>query len=337
MEFYSDVPYGDFYDYSYNYDLPTAPSGIESVMGTVLMGIMVFYLVLLLGGCIIALINYILKGIGMYTIAKREGRDYPWLAFVPFARVYLQGELSGTVVLKKRKIRNPGIWMIVLPFIAGAVATALYIVFWISIGLKTFLYFESSYQSGFGSLAGFGVLLIAALLIFAVYGAVYKVLRILVNRQIYEKFTSPNMAVAHAVLGVLLPLYESICMFVMRSKPYNPGKEPDLGTPFMTARDMVAPVSPKEGNVPSDTVEGSFRKVQDEPVAGEFRSVQDEPVAGEYRPVKDQPSGEHHSLETGSDEETEFPKPEHEQVEGNYTYETTEINEPKEKELHEEE
>lgn len=318
MDFYSDVPYGDFYDYSYNYDLPTAPSGIDSVMGKVLMGIMVFYLVLILVGCIIALVEYILKGIGLYTIAKREGRDYPWLAFVPFARVYLQGELGGTVVLKKRQIRNPGIWLIVLPFIAGAVATVLYIVFWISIGLKTFLYFESSYQSGFGSLAGFGVLLIAALLIFVVYGAVYKILRILVNRQIYEKFTSPNMAVAHAVLGVLLPLYESICMFVMRSKPYNPGMEPDLGTPFMTAQDMVTPVSSKEYGSSSDVVEGSYKKVQDEP------------VEGEYRPVKEQPVGEFSSSEKTSDEKTEFLQPEHEQVEGNYTYENSETEESKE-------
>lgn len=73
------------------------------------------------------------------------------------------------------------------------------------------------------------------------YNAVYSVLRILVNRQIYEKFTTPGMAVAHAVLGVLLPLYESICLFVMRNRPYNPGKEPDLGTPFMTTPPPIAP------------------------------------------------------------------------------------------------
>ena len=64
----------------------------------------------------------------MYNMAKREGMDYPWLAFVPFARTYLQGELGGTVHLKNKQIKNPGIWLIVLPFISSIVTGILYVV-----------------------------------------------------------------------------------------------------------------------------------------------------------------------------------------------------------------
>ena len=115
------------------------------------------------------------------------------------------------------------------------------------------------------------------------YNAVYSVLRILVNRQIYEKFTTPGMAVAHAVLGVLLPLYESICLFVMRNRPYNLGKVLFLGTPFMTTPPPIAPAptmlwqtseeipaapAPKQGRKRScrrseyrvDPVDGEFKK-----------------------------------------------------------------------------
>ena len=87
----------------------------------------------------------------------------------------------------------------------------------------------SSYGGfSFGAVTGIIIVTVIVIVFFTVYNAVYSVLRILVNRQIYEKFTTPGMAVAHAVLGVLLPLYESICLFVMRNRPYNPGKEPDL-------------------------------------------------------------------------------------------------------------
>ena len=136
-------------------------------------------------------------------------------------------------------------------------------------------------------------------------------LRILVNRQIYEKFTTPGMAVAHAVLGVLLPLYESICLFVMRNRPYNPGKEPDLGTPFMTTSPPIAP-APEMPRQTSEEIPAAPAPKQEEtpaedqntadPVDGEFKKVDEEIIPGEYRRVE------------------EPPRPEHEQMTSSYTY-----------------
>ena len=113
MEFYSELPYEDF---SY-YNTPST----HEVGGSILTGILMFYLIILLVGLTVAVVNYIFRGIGMYNMAKREGMDYPWLAFVPFARTYLQGELGGTVHLKNKQIKNPGIWLIVLPIISSIV------------------------------------------------------------------------------------------------------------------------------------------------------------------------------------------------------------------------
>ena len=92
-----------YYD-GYSYE--TTVSGGDAVGITILL----IYLIVLLVWGLVSLAGYILKGIGMYTIAKRRGMDYPWLACVPFARAYLQGELGGEIVLKDKKIQNPGIW-----------------------------------------------------------------------------------------------------------------------------------------------------------------------------------------------------------------------------------
>ena len=87
MGFYSEIPYEEF---GY-YDTPST----HEVGGSILTGILMFYLIILLVGLTVAVVNYIFRGIGMYNnMAKREGMDYPWLAFVPFARTYLQGELG---------------------------------------------------------------------------------------------------------------------------------------------------------------------------------------------------------------------------------------------------
>lgn len=299
MGFYSEVPYEDF---GY-YDTPS----VHNVGGSIMTGILMIYLIILLVGLVVSVTNYIFRGIGMYHMAKREGMDYPWLAFVPFARTYLQGELGGTVHLKNKQIKNPGIWLIVLPFISSIVTGVLYVIMWVVLGFGVF--FSSNVSFSFGAVAGLLVIVGVSIVFFIVYNACYKVLRILVNRQIYEKFTTPGMAVVHAVLGVLLPLYESICLFVMRNRPYNPGKEPDLGTPFLTTPPPIAPVPPVSSHIPKEPEpeqkpEGhpEAEQNQDEPVDGEFKKVEDEIVQGEYRRVE------------------EPPKPEHEQMAFNYTY-----------------
>ena len=45
-----------------------------------------------------------------------------------------QGELGGTVHLKNKQIKNPGIWLIVLPFISSIVTGILYVVIWVVLG-----------------------------------------------------------------------------------------------------------------------------------------------------------------------------------------------------------
>ena len=50
------------------------------------------------------------------------------------------------------------------------------------------------------------------------------------------------MAIIHSVLGLFIPMYEAICLFVMSKKPYNPGMEPNL--PPQTPNFGCDPVPP---------------------------------------------------------------------------------------------
>ena len=94
---------------------------MERFAGDMAVTILLSYLVILgiLGiGCIA---SYLLRGIGMYTLGKRRGMNYPWLAFIPYARTYFQGELCGTLHFKEKEIRNPGIWILVIPIVSNFV------------------------------------------------------------------------------------------------------------------------------------------------------------------------------------------------------------------------
>lgn len=226
--------YGYDYGYDYNYQYPV--SDYEAV-AAVLSIIMIVVAVVL----IFAVVSYVFRAVGLYTIAKRRGERYPWLAFIPFARAYLQGEVAGSITLKNKKISNPGIWKLVVPIIAGAVSSVFFTILSSIAGIGGMMVGFSS--SGYGINFGVGTImfLIVFLVIWTVasviYEAAYRVLCVLINMQIFGYFTSRNMAVAHAVLSAMVPLYESICFFVMRNRDFNPGMEPTITPP---------PVSPAQ-------------------------------------------------------------------------------------------
>ena len=78
---------------------------------------------------IFGIIDYLLRGFGIYKIGKAEGKKNCWIAFVPFARTYFQGEFGGPITLKKKTMKNPGIWLIIVPIVGGVIAAVGYFIF----------------------------------------------------------------------------------------------------------------------------------------------------------------------------------------------------------------
>ena len=172
------------YGYSYNYDMSNS----------VFAALMSIYLIIFMVALIFWIVEYVFFAIGLYTIAKRMGRNYPWLAFIPFARKYLHRELAGTIELKTRKIKKPGVWKLVLPIIAGAAFSLFMIILMVALGIGTFMAVGSyGYGISGGTIMLAVVLLLIAAVVSVLYQAVYKVLCVLINIQIYDRFTTHNM------------------------------------------------------------------------------------------------------------------------------------------------
>ncbi len=238
-------------NYSYYYG--------NSYEETILMGIVMIITIVLLVWALFSLGSYILKGIGMYTIAKRLGVDYAWLAFIPFARTYLHGELAGSIMLKKKKIQNPGVWLLALPFLYSAIYSIFYAIIWF-MGFGTMMkvasydYMPYNLNVSTGNIMGIIIVFLILMVIVLGYTAFYKALQVLVNHQILERFTSKNMSIVHSILCTIIPLYESICFFVMRNRTFNPGMEPPASTPFMQS----PPPESYYGNYSQNGYSGGF-------------------------------------------------------------------------------
>ena len=120
-----------YYHYSY-----------DSAENTAIAVLSICLIVLVLIG-VFALAAYILHSIGLYTIGKRIGYSIPWLAFIPFARDYMQGELAGEISLKTKKIKNPGVWNLVVPIISGVIFWIFYMLFFLVSGMGMMMDYRS--------------------------------------------------------------------------------------------------------------------------------------------------------------------------------------------------
>lgn len=247
------MEYGNDFDFSYGVPDGSTMSSSGSDIFSVIMTV---YLLVIVAAVMIGIVKYVFKSIALYRLAQRTGNANPWMAWVPFARSYLQGDLAGSMPLKKRRLQSPGLWKVLIPLIGTAVIAGLYFLFIVVAGIGAAL----SYSAGMGAGSLTLIWVIVFLLIIAAVAlqAIEAVLDVLVNFHIYHRLTSHNMAIIHSVLGIFIPMYEAICLFIMSKKPYNPGMEPNLspqapnfgGNPIPP----TMPVSPAASETPAESV-----------------------------------------------------------------------------------
>ena len=227
--------------YSYDYSVAS------SVVSTVLMGGSLFIVLY----SIIGIAGYVLKGIGFYTIAKDQGMENPWLAFVPFARKYQQGQIAGDITLKTKTIRKTGIWFMAMPIAYGIISYVLSMISALAIAGKAVGYGISAWQGYYYDyeiieeiLEVVIVLVVFCGIIAAIYNIFYKLFVVLVDISIMCRFTEGNMPLVHAVLSALIPLYESICIYVLSRKIVKASyeKQEEYADAEYTQADPVPPV-----------------------------------------------------------------------------------------------
>lgn len=189
----------------------------------ILRQVVTIYLIVLLSMLIGGLISYFLKGAGLYTLGKRRGLPNAWLAFIPYGRMYFQGELCGEQRFGKRTIKNVGLW-ILLGNVALGVASGLILFvcyafsFMKMIGVRE--YYSDMGNMSMMMLRFLGAVFVGYFLILLlnlIVGGLISGLRGLMNIRIYERYTDRNLAVIHAVAGIFIPLYEAIYLFVIRN------------------------------------------------------------------------------------------------------------------------
>lgn len=178
--------------------------------------ILILYIIFLFILAIRTLAKYLLFGIGLYTMARRAGIGSEWMAFVPFLRKYLQGKLAGPVTLKGKTLKEPGVWLAILPFAVGLLCGFLFALLMAVVVAGSLIN-----SSAFIMIPVSGVVILAGILValLLLVGAVAQNgLRALVDYQILSRYCQGNILVLHIVFCVVFPLYEALIFFCYRHK-----------------------------------------------------------------------------------------------------------------------
>ena len=173
-----------------------------------------FYMMCLCVYAVMKLAEYILYGIGLRGMAREMGVGNGWLAFVPFARKYLQGKVSGPITLKGKTIKEPGLGLVLLPFSVG-IATG----FLAGLVMALVVVGTLVRSNAIIMIPVTGVAILAGVVIFLlglVGTAAQNGLRALVDHQILSRYCQGNVLILHIVFSTIFPLYEAAVFFYYR-------------------------------------------------------------------------------------------------------------------------
>lgn len=197
-----------YYDYGIS-DFERAGAAFATGIG--LFGILLFFILT------IWLVLYVFESIAFYTLAKRRGIQYPGLAWVPVANMWIIGSLADDYMhvteLRKTKSRYLLLSLEAVSAVISILATVISLGF--SLEMIRGIFNEQSYEVGgyiLGSLSLLGMSCILWVLVIVrsvfLYIALYRIF----------KSCQPGNAVLYLLLAIFVSVSLPFILFAIRNK-----------------------------------------------------------------------------------------------------------------------
>jgi len=183
---------------------------------------------------VVGILNYVLRGIAILKMSQNRGISNGGLGFVPIAHRYQLGKLAGTIEFGNKKIKNPGLWKLLLPIIYGAVFAVGYvaIIIWYAFQMVAVTGAGMIDETAMmGTVLTFFSLLIVFVVVMQILYVVIILLNSLVLHKIFSLYVGGQKPVFYLILSLFVPLAEPILLFRLKDKPLitNSSVEPKIG------------------------------------------------------------------------------------------------------------
>lgn len=167
----------------------------------------------------LGIVTYVLRALGLYTIAKRRGINHPWMSWVPVLDLWVLGCISDQYqYVVKGKVRNKRKWMLGLNITLVVVYIILFVFLGILVGSVV-----AGTVGGMGEqymlekMVGPAVAMLVCLIPLAAIAIAVMVLRYVSMYDLYTSCT-PQNNVLFLVLSIFLPVTEAFFVFFIRNK-----------------------------------------------------------------------------------------------------------------------
>jgi len=199
------------------------------------------YLTAIIAAVGIWLTLFIVQGVGLFRMAKRQNLRHKWLAFMPFANVMYMGKLAGECSLFGHKMKRAGLYAMIAQIISTLVVFSI-------IAAESYLYmFRSEYlvektyiqggveyiKSEFSGLVGFDNTIERYLqyvsYFLMVIELVYKVLLLVLIMGLFRKYT-PKSYLLLSLISLFVPEVRFVTILVLS------GRQPIDYEAYMRAR-----------------------------------------------------------------------------------------------------
>ena len=188
-------------------------------------GVAAFYTVYSLVVSSLGIAAYVLRALGLYSIAKRRGINHPWMSWVPVLDLWVLGCISDQYqYVVKGKNKNKRKWMLGLSIAMGVFMAAFWVVYVVMLvrlitgAVGGYMSESAMLEQMFGFLGG----VVGLCLPLVGVSIALTVLRYMALYDLYRS-VDPNNSVLYLVLSILVSISEPFFIFFNRKK--------DLGMP----------------------------------------------------------------------------------------------------------
>jgi hypothetical protein len=168
---------------------------------------------------------FILQGIGLFVMAKKQNVGSAGLAFVPFANVFLMGKLAGESNAFGKKIKNLKVYVCisqiivtVICFLTIAAEMYLYLTYGLPSKNAQEMPMDSPYWPGLtGTAYKISRFYEISTFLISIFGLIFEILMFLLIVGIIKKYSPSNYSILGA-LTLFVPISKYILIFVLRKR-----------------------------------------------------------------------------------------------------------------------
>jgi len=190
---------------------------------TIPIALIVIYIVVLALVAILGIVMYILRGMAIYRMSQARGLKNGWLGFIPYVMYYQLGSIAGEIELGNKKIKNTGLWLLLMPILYGAVLFISYLIMLIPIVAKIISLGDNPTSEEVLSIIP---IMLVAIFIVAIIATVAQLFLYLFNylalHKIFSQYSGGQKPVYYLIIAIFIPYADTILLFRHRNRPLLP-------------------------------------------------------------------------------------------------------------------